>query len=130
MSLHRAPPRTRGRRPRGLNWTALGGCGRAERRSGQEWGQGMQKPLAAGQGKMVPSGVLLVAVGRSVPGELSRPLAGEIPEADCGVRAARTLGCAGGAVGSVKGLSLRVDTLSSLSPMCSVKWCRERRMTA
>jgi hypothetical protein len=41
----------------------------------------------------------------------------------------RTLGCAGGAVGSVQGLSLRVDTLTSLSPMRGVKWCRERRMT-
>jgi hypothetical protein len=41
----------------------------------------------------------------------------------------RTLGCAGTAVGSVQGLSLRVDTFSSLSPMRSVKWCRERQMT-
>ncbi len=35
------------------------------------------------------------------------------------------LGSAGGAAGSVQGLSRRVDTLSSLSPMRSVKWCRE-----
>jgi hypothetical protein len=42
----------------------------------------------------------------------------------------RTLGCAGGAVGSVQGLSRRVDTLSSLAPMRSVKLCREQRMTA
>jgi len=42
----------------------------------------------------------------------------------------RTLGCAGGAVGSEQGLSLRVDTFSSLSPMRSVKWCREGQMTA
>jgi hypothetical protein len=41
----------------------------------------------------------------------------------------RTLCSAGGTVGSVQGLSLRVDTLSTLSPMRSVKWCRERRMT-
>jgi hypothetical protein len=27
------------------------------------------------------------------------------------------------------GFGLRVDTLSTLSPMRSVKWCRERRMT-
>jgi hypothetical protein len=33
----------------------------------------------------------------------------------------RALGNAGGAAGSVHGLSLRVDTLSNLSPMRSVK---------
>ncbi len=33
----------------------------------------------------------------------------------------RALGNAGGAAGSVHGLSLRVDTLSTLSPMRSVK---------
>ncbi len=31
MSLYRAPPRPRGWRPRSLIWTALGGCGQAER---------------------------------------------------------------------------------------------------
>jgi len=41
----------------------------------------------------------------------------------------RTLGSTDGTVGSVQSLSLRVDTLSSLSLMRSVKWCRERRMT-
>ncbi len=44
----------------------------------------------------------------------------------------RTLGSAGSAVGLVQGLSQRVDTLSTLStlsPMHSVKKCRERRMT-
>ena len=106
MSLHRAPPRPQGRRPRGLIWTALGGCRPAERRQGREWRLGVQKPLVAGQGKTVPSAVLLVAVGRSVPGGPPLPLVG---------------GCAGDAVGSVQGLSLRVDTLSSLSPMRSVK---------
>jgi hypothetical protein len=35
----------------------------------------VQKPLVAGQGKTVPSAVLLVAVGRSIPGGPSRPLA-------------------------------------------------------
>ncbi len=39
----------------------------------------MQKPLAAGQGKTVPSAVLLVAVGRNVPGGPPQPLAGENP---------------------------------------------------
>ncbi len=48
----------------------------------------MQKPLAAGQGKTVTGAVLLVAVGRSVPGGPPRPLAGEIPEADGGGRVA------------------------------------------
>jgi hypothetical protein len=38
----------------------------------------------------------------------------------------RALESAGGAAGSVQGLSRRVDTLSSLSPMRSVKWCREQ----
>jgi hypothetical protein len=74
----------------------------------------VQKSLATCQGKTVPGAVLLVAVGRSVPGGPPRPLVG---------------GCAGNAVGSVQGLSLRVDTLSSLSLMRSVKWCRERQMT-
>ena len=129
MSLHRAPPRPQGRRPRGLIWTALGGCRPAERRQGREWRLGVQKPLVAGQGKTVPSAVLLVAVGRSIPGGPSRPLAVRNPGSDGGGRP-RTLGCAGGAVGSEQGLSLRVDTLSSLSPMRSVKWCREGQMTA
>ncbi len=44
----------------------------------------MQKPLAAGQGKTVSGAVLLVAVGRSVPDGLPRPLVGKIPEADGG----------------------------------------------
>jgi hypothetical protein len=48
MSIHRAPPRPRRRRPRGLIWTALGGCGRAERRRGRERRRGVHKPLAAG----------------------------------------------------------------------------------
>jgi hypothetical protein len=39
----------------------------------------MQRPLVAGQGKTVPSAVLLVAVGRSIPGGPSRPLAGRNP---------------------------------------------------
>jgi hypothetical protein len=37
---------------------------------------GVQKPLAACQGKTVPGAVLLVAVGRSVPGGPPRPLGG------------------------------------------------------
>jgi hypothetical protein len=119
-------PRPRGRRPRGLIWTALSGCGRAERQYGRERGRGVQKPLAACQGKTVPGAVLLVAVGRSVPGGLPRPLAAGNPRSG---RRPQTLGSAGCAVGSAQGLSLRVDTLSSLSPMRSVKWCRERRMT-
>jgi hypothetical protein len=49
----------------------------------------VQKPLAACQGKTVPGAVLLVAVGRSVPGGPPWPLGGgEIPEADGGGRAA------------------------------------------
>jgi hypothetical protein len=40
------------------------------------------------------------------------------------------LGCAGCAVDLLQGFRQRVDTLSSLSPMCRVKWCRERRRTA
>jgi hypothetical protein len=109
----------------------LGGCGRAERRHGRERRRDGQKPLAVGQGKMVPGSVLLVAVGRSVPSGPLRPLGGgkSRKQTAAGGRP-RTLGCAGGAVGSEQGLSLRVDTLSSLSLMFSVKWCRERRMTA
>ncbi len=75
------PPRPRGRRPRGLIWTALGGCGRTERRCGRERRRGVQKHLAACQGKTVPGAVLLIAVGRSVPD-------GKIREADGGGRAA------------------------------------------
>jgi hypothetical protein len=56
-------PRPRGRRPRGLIWMVLGGCGWAERRHGRERRRYVQKPLAVGQGKMVPGAVLLVAVG-------------------------------------------------------------------
>jgi hypothetical protein len=79
MSLHMAPPRPRRRRPRGLIWTALGGCEQAERRCGREWRLAVKKPLVAGQGKTVPSAALLVAAGRNVPGGLPRPLAGENP---------------------------------------------------
>jgi hypothetical protein len=56
----------------------LGGCRRAERQRGRERRWGVQKPLAADQGKTVPGVVLLVAVGRSVPGG-PVPLVGEIP---------------------------------------------------
>ncbi len=77
--LYRAPPRPRGRRPRDLIWTTLGGCGRTERRRCWERRRGMQKPLAACQGKTVPGAVLLAAVGRSVPGGPQRPLVGENP---------------------------------------------------
>jgi hypothetical protein len=79
MSLHKAPPRPQGRRPSGLIWTALGSRERAEGRRGRERWRGMQKPLAAGQGKTVPDAVLLVAVVRNVPGGPLRPLAGENP---------------------------------------------------
>jgi hypothetical protein len=130
MSLHRAPPRPQGRRSRGIIWTALGGCRPAERRQGREWRLGVQKPLVAGQGKTVPSAVLLVAVGRSIPGGPSRPLAVRNPGSDGGGRAAPDPGlrrrrCRVGA-----GLESKVDTFSSLSPMRSVKWCREWQMTA
>jgi hypothetical protein len=70
----------------------------------------VQKSLAAGQGKMVPGAVVLVAVGRNVPGGLLRPWWGEIPEADGSRRGPLTLGCAGGAVGSVQVFS-RSETL-------------------
>jgi hypothetical protein len=49
--------------PPGLEVGGLGGCGRAERQCGRERRRGVQKPLAACQGKMVPGSVLLVAVG-------------------------------------------------------------------
>ncbi len=78
-------------------------------------GGGVQKPLVAGQGKTVPGAVLLAAVGRSVPGggkSRKRTAAGGRP---------LTLGCAGGAVGSVQGLSQRVETLTSMPPMRSMK---------
>ena len=84
----------------------------------------MQKSLAACQGKTVPGAVQLVVLERRVPGggkSRKRTAAGGRP---------RILGSAGGAAGSMHGLSLRVDTLSTLSPMRSVKWWRERRMTA
>jgi hypothetical protein len=35
-----------------------------------------------------------------------------------------------GRLGPWQGLSQRMDTLSSLSPMRSVKWCRERQRIA
>jgi hypothetical protein len=66
--LYRAPPRPRGRRPRGLILTALGGCERAKWQCGRERRRGVQKPLAACQGKTVPGAVRLVALGRSVHG--------------------------------------------------------------
>ncbi len=68
--------------------TALGGGERVEQRCGRERRRGVQKPLAACQGKTVPGAVLLAAVGRSVPGRPPRPLVGKIPEADGGGRAA------------------------------------------
>jgi hypothetical protein len=76
--LYRASPRPRGRRPRGLIWTALGGCRRAERRRCREWRRGVQKPLAGCQGKTVPGAVLL-AVERSAPGGPPRPWAAGYP---------------------------------------------------
>jgi hypothetical protein len=118
MSLDRAPPGPRGQRSRGLIWTKLGGCRLAEGQCGRERRLGVQKPLAAGQGKTVPGAVLLFAVGRSASGGAPRSRAGENPGSG---RRPQTLGCAGGAVGSVQGLSRRVDTLSSLSPMRNVK---------
>jgi hypothetical protein len=51
----------------------LGGCGWAERRCGRERRRGVQKPLAACQGKTVPGAVQLVTLGRSVPGGPPRP---------------------------------------------------------
>ncbi len=78
-SLYRGPPRPRGRRSRGLIWSALGGYRRGKRRHGLKWWRGVQKPLAAGQGKTVPGVVPLAAVGRSAPcGPPWRP-AGENP---------------------------------------------------
>jgi hypothetical protein len=65
----------------------------------------MQKPLAACQGKTVPGMVLLVAVGRSVPGGPSQPLAGgKILEADGGGRAAPDPGLHGRRCGVGAGL--------------------------
>jgi hypothetical protein len=58
---------------------ALGGCGQAKRRCGRERRLGVQKPLAACQGKTVPGAVLLVAVGRNVPGGPPRLPAVENP---------------------------------------------------
>jgi hypothetical protein len=77
--LYRTPPRPRGRRPRGLILTALGGCERAERGCGRERRRGVQKPLAACQGKTVPGPVRLVALGRSVHGGPPRPPAAGSP---------------------------------------------------
>jgi hypothetical protein len=51
MSLHRAPPRPRGWRSRGLIWS------NRRLRAGRAAVAGMQKPLAAGQGKTVPGSV-------------------------------------------------------------------------
>ncbi|MFO0001938.1 MAG: hypothetical protein ACK559_12485, partial [bacterium] len=57
--------------------TALGGGERAERRWGLERRRGVQKPLAACQGKSVPVAVRLAVRGRSVPDGLPRfPAAG------------------------------------------------------
>ncbi len=53
---------------------------------------------------------MLVAVGRNVPGGPLRPWWGEIPEADGSRWEPLTLGCAGGAVGSVQVFS-RSETL-------------------
>ncbi len=41
---------------------------------------GVQKPLAAGQRKSVPGVLLLVVVGRNVPGGLPRPVARQFAE--------------------------------------------------
>jgi hypothetical protein len=75
MSLHRAPPRPQGRRPRGLIWTALGGCRPAECSMVENGGEACKNPWWRARGKTVPGAVLLVAVGRSVPGRPSQPLA-------------------------------------------------------
>jgi hypothetical protein len=77
--LYRAPPRPRGRRPRGLILTALGGGKPVEQRCGRERRRGVQKPLAACQGKTVPGAVRLAALGRNAPGGLRRPSAAGNP---------------------------------------------------
>ena len=82
------PPRPRGRRPRGLIWTALGGCGRAERRCGRERRRGVQKPLAACQGKRFPSRFSLRFRGEVYPAGCHSSRRREVPEAYGGGRAA------------------------------------------
>jgi hypothetical protein len=122
--LYRAPPRPRGRRPRGLILTALGGGERAERQCGRERRRGMQKPLAACQGKTNPGAVRLVALAKCTRRAATAPGGGKSRKRTAAGGRPRALGNAGGAAGSVHGLSLRVDTLSTLStlsPMRSVK---------
>jgi hypothetical protein len=58
---------------------APGGCGRAEQRCDRERRRGVQKPLAACQGKTVPGAVQLVVLERSVPGGPPRPPAAGNP---------------------------------------------------
>jgi hypothetical protein len=92
---------------------AHGGCGRAERRCGRERRWGVQNPGGV-PGTTVPGAVLLVALEQSVPSGPPRPPGGgkSRKRTAAGGRP-RTLGSAG-AVGSVDGLSLRVDTLFHL----------------
>ncbi len=118
---------------RGLDWIGMDRARRLRASRTAVWSR-----MAAGRGK-IPG---------AVPGENgSRRGSAGCCGAKCARRAAPapgggksrkravaggrpwTLDCAGDAVGSVQGLSVRVDTLSSLSSMRSVKWCRERQMT-
>ncbi len=88
-----------------------------------------KNPWRRPRGKRFPARFCWLLWGEVYPAGRRGPRRREIPKADGGGQRPRTLGSTGGAVGSVQGLSRRVDTLSSLSLMLSVKWCRERRMT-
>jgi hypothetical protein len=81
---------------------------------------GMQNPVMADQ-RTVP----LCKAGQNVPCSRHNAQREKIPEADKLDRQNMDLGCAGGTVRLLQGFSRSVESLSILSPITRVKWCRD-----
>jgi hypothetical protein len=94
---------------------------------GLERRQGLRNPLAADQGETIPSKVLFCGAGQYPAGY--RDTRQENSWKQMMGRQPLALIYAGCAVGSMQGLNRSVDIKSVLSPICRVKWCRDRRRT-
>ncbi len=96
----------------------------------EDGGGACKNPWRLARGKRFPALFCWLLRGEMYPAGRRGPGRGKVPRADGAGGQHLTLGSAGGAVVWVQGLNWSVDTLSSLSPMHSVKWCRERGRTA